>query len=357
MKLTRSQLITLIVLGVLTVVVYGVLVAAVVLNSRQISQMSAPAAATSSLPPAGAGEAMSSPTAIASLIPIPTITPTPSLAPQTRYDLQVVREPEDPTLRLQRGYAYIELDAYSYAVDDFNIAIGLDETLFDAYHGRGLAHFYLKEWNVALEDFDQALALNPDLAEAHAWRGYLLYLRGKYEPAIKALRQAVALDGVDPAKRVWLAEVLLRSGDAGEAEAEYATALSLDARSIAAYVGRALARAEQRNFQGATDDLDRAREISPHDPVVLSGRAWFYAWYQHDHLEEAEQLAQRALAGAEDDLERASCLDTLGWVYYEQGRYDEAAATLEEAVALATVEGQVAYPDMLERLKKARAAQ
>jgi len=46
MQLTRSQTIVLIVLGVLTLIVYCILVGTVVVNSQQILQISAPAAAT-----------------------------------------------------------------------------------------------------------------------------------------------------------------------------------------------------------------------------------------------------------------------------------------------------------------------
>jgi len=269
----------------------------------------------------------------------------------------VASDPEDPALRLQRGYAYLELEAEAYAVQDFDVAISLDTTLFGAYLGRGIARFYLKEWNAALEDFEETLALNPDLIEAHAWRGYLLYLREEYEPAIESLRQAVALDEANPATCVALAEVLLHSGKIREAEEEYTAALSLDARSIGAYVGRAMARAEQGDLDAALDDLTSAQEIAPHDPVVLDGLAWFYVWYQRSNLDEAEQLAQRAVDGAEDDLERAAYLDTLGWVHYEQARYGEAVAVLEEAATLATVEGRVVYPDLRVHLEEARAAQ
>lgn len=358
MKLTRSQLIVVITLGVLVVGIYGCLVGTIVMNSRQISQITTSAAATSSPSAAHGGESTSSPTATASSTPTPTLTPTPlPAAPQTRYDLQVARDLEDPTLRLQRGYAYLELEAEVYAVQDFDVAISLDATLFEAYLGRGIARFYLKEWSAALEDFEQALALNPELADAHAWRGYLLSLWEEYEPALGALRQAVVLDEVDPMKRTLLADALLRSGIPEEAEEEYTAALLLDPRSIGAYTGRAMAQAEQRNFDGAMADLDSAQEIAPYDPAVLNGWAWFYAWYQHDHLDEAEQLAQRAVDGAKDDLERASYLDTLGWVYYEQGQYEEAVVALEKAAALATVEGEVIYSGILEHLEEARAAQ
>ncbi|MDY7078831.1 MAG: tetratricopeptide repeat protein [Chloroflexota bacterium] len=367
-KMTRSQIVLLIVLGVLTVAACGCLVSILVLNSQEIAQLLVPAPTTSPLPSpsppsqAETEEPTFAPTATASPTPAPTLPPTPSptsisTAPQTSYDTQVADEPENPTLRLQRGYAYIEMGAYIYAIGDFDVAIGLDETLAEPYLGRGEARFHTREWRAALEDLDQALALNPDLADAHAWRGYLLSERREYELAIEALRQAVALDEMDPVKRIRLAEALLNSGSHGEAEREYSVSLSLSSPSVEAYIGRAMAQAALGDLDAAQVNLSHAMSTAPLDPVALNGRAWFYAQYQQDRLYEASQLAQQAVAGARDDLERARYLHTLGWIYYQQGYRELAVTTLEEAVALATVEGEVVYSEILARLEEVRAAQ
>ena len=176
-------------------------------------------------------------------------------------------------------------------------------------------------------------------------------------PALEALRQAVALDERDAWKHVLLAQALLRSASPEEAKVEYTAALALEPRSIEAYVGRAMAYAEQGDLEAAQADLYSALDISPYDRVALNGQAWVYAWYRHDHLAEAEQLAKRAAAGAEDDLERARYLHTLGWVYYQQDRFIEAVAVLEQAAALATVEGEVVYGEIQEHLEQAKAPQ
>ena len=129
-------------------------------------------------------------------------------------------------------------------------------------------------------------------------------------PSESAIKEAVAAltNGTPTA--------LLRGGNPSEARIEYTAALALDDRLVAAYVGRALAYAEQWDFAGAQADLDSALAVAPHDPVALNGQAQFYAWYRHDHLDEAERLAQRAIAGAEGDFERARYLHTLGWTYF-----------------------------------------
>jgi len=95
----------------------------------------------------------------------------------------------------------------------------------------------------------------------------------------------------------------------------------------------------------------------PYDPVALNGQAWFWAWYLRDNQGEAERLALRAVAGAEKDFEKARYLYTLGLVYYQQNRYDEAVAALEEAARLATVEGEVVYGEILALLSDAEGGQ
>ena len=368
MKMTRSQRAIIIVLGILTAIVCGFLATIFALNSQDILQTLAPATVTPppvptvptqtpTVPPAATG-APPTPTPTSA----PTFTPTPaSDAPQTSYDLQIADEPENPSLRLQRGYAYVEIGAYADAIGDFDLAIsgatGMTETLVEAYLGRGKARFYVKEWSAALEDLGQALTLDPDLADAHAWRGHLLSERGEYELGIEALRQAITLDEADPAKHIWLAQALLRSASPGAAKAAYSAALSLESHSVEAYVGRAIAEAELGDFDAAQVNLSHAMSTAPFSPVFLNGRAWFYARYQQDHLYEARQLAQQAIAGAEDDLEKARYTHTLGWIYYQQGHLEQAIATLEEAATLATVEGEVIYSKILEHLEEVKATQ
>ena len=345
MKLTRSQLILLVVLGVLTLGVYGGLASIIARNSRNSSQASLPEDQTAQPTP--------SPTLTPTPLPTPTPSPTP-LVPQTRFDLQVAREPQNAMLRLQRGHAYIELDAPTSAIEDFDVAIELDETMAEAYVGRGEAFFRIKEWSAALNDFQQALLLFPDYADAHAWRGYLLSEWGRYGPAVEALRKAIEYKEADPWTHVLLAQALLRSGDTGEAKIEYTAALALDDGSVEAYVGRAMAYAEEGDLDAAQADLDSAQKVAPYDPAALNGQAWLYARYREERLADAERMAERAIGGAEDELERARYLHTLGWVYYQQGRYAEAVATLEEAAELATVEGQVVYGEIVEDLEEAR---
>ena len=99
-------------------------------------------------------------------------------------------------------------------------------------------------------------------------------------------------------------------------------------------------------------NLSHAMSTDPFNPVSLNGRAWFYAQYQPDRLFEAAQLAQQAIAGAQDDLEKARYMYTLAQIYYQQRYSDQAITTLEEAAALATIEGEVIYKEIAEYLEE-----
>ncbi len=348
MSFTRSQRVVLIVLGLLTLCVIGSLVVLLVWGMRQAATMPGDQEPS---PQAGLPASTATPTPTAT--PSPTPTPTP-IVPQTRYDLLVALDPLSPTLRVRRGYAYIELRAYSSAIDEFNAAIGLDTTLTEAYVGRGEAYFRLKGWSAALADFDRAIAVNPRSYEAYAWRGHLLAERGECTRALEDLRQAVTLNDMYLPSYIWLGRALACTGDFAEAKATYTMALLVDSNSVEAYVGRALANAELNDLDAAQSDLFAAQDVSPYNPEALNGQAWLYVWYRHERLADAERLAQRAIAAAQDDLSKARYLHTLGWIYYEQGRYADAVAALEEASALATVEGRVVYGDITRHLEEAR---
>ena len=355
MKLTRTQIISLVALGTVTIGTYGCVTTILSRNARQISHVVRLAGTES--PPDDVPRASPSPTGIPT--PIPTdvlaLPPLPPV-PQTRYDLQVESDPEHSGLRLQRAYVYLTLEAYGPAVQEFDVAVALDPARADAYLGRGQARFHVKEWTAALEDFDRARQLDSELADAYAWRGHVLAQRGDSGAATEELQQAVTLDATDHTKRILLANALLAGGRAAEAHDQYAFVLLLQPRAAEAYVGRAMALAELGQLEAAQTDLDIASSISPHSPIVMNGMAWYHAWYLDSYLHEAEQLCERALEKARDDLERARYLDTLGWVYYQQARYGDAEAALERAGELATVEGEVVYARIVEHLEAARAA-
>ena len=80
----------------------------------------------------------------------------------------------------------------------------------------------------------------------------------------------------------------------------------------------------------ATRLLERALEVDPAHIPASNDLAYFWS-ESGEHLARGEELARRAVAA---EPQNAAYLDTLGWVLYKQGRFDEARRFLEQAVSI-----------------------
>jgi|YNPMSStandDraft_1061717.scaffolds.fasta_scaffold38566_2 tetratricopeptide (TPR) repeat protein len=94
-----------------------------------------------------------------------------------------------------------------------------------------------------------------------------------------------------------------------------------------------------KRYDEAAACYEEALQRVPNDPVVLNNYAYTLA-QANTRLDEAEAMANRALA---QDANNPIYLDTLGWIYYRQGRYAQAVQVLEQAVQDAPQEPEIRY--------------
>lgn len=91
------------------------------------------------------------------------------------------------------------------------------------------------------------------------------------------------------------------------------------------------AAAEQAGlYDKAAELFKRAIEIDPADAAQAYNYLGFMWADQNKHLDEAEDYIKRALAA---DPENGAYLDSLGWLHYRQGKYEQALAELQSAAA------------------------
>ncbi|BAM03510.1 tetratricopeptide repeat protein [Phycisphaera mikurensis] len=142
---------------------------------------------------------------------------------------------------------------------------------------------------------------------------------------------AGVLPGPTDAESLAATEVLVAA--ASELPAAEAVPLLVAARDaspvVAAVVAYALADAYDRDGrpEEAEATLLEALEASPNDAQL--NNAIGYRWaYRGVRLEEAERLIGRAVAAESDN---PAYLDSLGWVLYQQGRFEEAMHWLDES--------------------------
>lgn len=289
----------------------------------------------------------------------------------------------------------------------------------DYYRERARLHGALEDWRAALADLSAAVALAPDdaftselrarllarraslylqmgrAAEADADLSEALRLVPEYTEASlerarlrrKTGRTADAARDVDAARKsgAALADSFYNEavravslGDAAEAERMIEFTLDLDPGHSRAHIARARLFMEQRRFDEAAGELDRAIPVRPRDPELYyhRGTALLAAARPERALadfekavelgpKEAPYLAARGLAkyrageGAEAaraDFEAALTLDPgcySGWfnrgvVSHERRELDQAEKELRRAVSIrATPEGSIALGRVL----------
>lgn len=368
-----------IILGVLGVVVIGVWAVIILLISRAMRTPATPApdgenaevtvvsyadvtpGATGSVTPAvtttpaedeAGGETDAGPTATAT----PDVTPTPPPPVFTSYDRQIQNDPDNVDLYLQRGYEYLSLGAHQAALEDFEKAISLEEKEAQAYVGLGWAHFYMGHWNAAEDDFGTAVALNQDLSEAHFGLGKLHYYSGSYEKAADEFDWAAEINRENAEAEAWLGIASARQGEIEEAFGAVSRAISITDAIPIVYIAQSWARRieEPPDIDGAQADLLYARELSPNDFLTLNALASFYVDYRPERVAEAEQLAAYAHNWAENTVEQAVALQTLGRVYLKQDRQDAALEVFTDAARLVGGDGEILLAGLEEDMERAQ---
>ena len=91
---------------------------------------------------------------------------------------------------------------------------------------------------------------------------------------------------------------------------------------------RGVAYERSKDWPRAEADFKKALELNPEQPQVLNYLA--YTWADMGvNLEEARVMLEKAVSLAREDGHIA---DSLGWVYYRLGRYEDALRELERAI-------------------------
>ncbi len=172
--------------------------------------------------------------------------------------------------------------------------------------------------------------------------------------ALADVNRAAALVPDRPLVLELRAHLKLTLNDVEGSLEDYNALVKLDRRYAPAYLGRSTALQRLNRHQEAIDDLTQAIKLSPsRDAMPRNNRAYARALAGVD-LHEALGDVQQAIAMVEENLahesltphkssmamvalaksQKAAYLDTRGYIYFLQQRYDDALADLELAIQL-----------------------
>lgn len=99
-----------------------------------------------------------------------------------------------PFVYYHRGLAAMEMGRFDGAIQDFNKAIALDPSDYNAYVNRGLLFIESGQTDKALEDLDKAISLNPGSFEAYSNKGMAYGKAGMLDRAIEQFSKAIEIN-------------------------------------------------------------------------------------------------------------------------------------------------------------------
>lgn len=186
----------------------------------------------------------------------------------------------------------------------------------------------------AADAYDEVPSNSTLSTTARIERALLLDRIGRTDDAISSLRSLERRAHDDGEVAIALGDLYRAKERFVEAESQYTKALDLlkntKGRHWTLYYARGVSRERQGKWQAAEDDFLKALELEPEQPYVLNYLG--YSWLEQKRdFDAALNMIERAVAQRPND---GFIVDSLGWAFYQLGRYGEAVEQLERAVEL-----------------------
>jgi len=285
------------------------------------------------------------------------------------YDRQLKADPKDYMTWFRRANEYYRHDEYIHALDDVNAALvnapaGDTDLRFQAYMLRAGIYNQTGRHDLALADLNSALALDPTSYAALYQRANTQYELANY-PAAKT--DYVRLQRLNPRSSEALlgqARCAVHENNFGTAAELLQQAVDFDPNNPEIYVRRATVRRQMGDHAGAVDDLILALSLDSQDPKAVQALVDYgntnypavvagltnaiqlapnNALYRYLRASIAE--AHFNYVSAIDDFQRIiddrlynyhGIQASLARCLYGLGRYDEALAQVDAALAMST---------------------
>lgn len=173
---------------------------------------------------------------------------------------------------------------------------------------------------------------------AELGRAGALRASGRVEDAVDVLEQLSETHGDMPIVHSTLADTLRQLERFEEAAEAYDLAIALydkpDQSQWFLHYARGITRERLDQWNDAEADLRRALELRPDQPQVLNYLGYSMVEKQIN-LDEALQMIERAVAARPNS---GYIVDSLGWVLFRLGRYEEAVPHMERAAELMAID-------------------
>lgn len=286
-------------------------------------------------------------------------------------------------LAVLTSFAYVQASSWRDSITLWTRDLAVTSTNSAAEDAICSALLHAGRVDEATVHAENEVAIDPDSAQAHTSLGTALLLKRQLDDALGHFEKAVQLRPRDAEAQIGLGNVLLKKGEVAEAVAHYEKAAELDPNSPTKHYNLALALLMQGQSIEAADHLKRALDIQPNYPdadyflgIVLfrqnraadavvhwqrtlklqpqnwnaaSMLAWVFATSRNDSIRDGAKAVGLAESAVKSSRSKdPTVFRALAAAYAETGRFSAAVDAAQEAVRLATGQGNSALVNSLE---------
>ena len=186
-----------------------------------------------------------------------------------------------------------------------------------------------KDFNSAFQKVQRQWSGNPEPAVADFLKAKIYFAQGEWDRAEAALLKALQLDPNDSKTYNLLIYTYIAGNKLPDASSRVNSLLSKHPNDERMLMLSGLIYEKMNQFTNARDAYERLLSLQPHFEAALNNLACLYA-DKLNQLDKVYNLARKARAlepGA------AAIADTLGWILYKRGDYEQALALLKESAA------------------------
>ncbi len=191
-----------------------------------------------------------------------------------------------------------------------------------------------KQYELAAKSYAKVKQDNPMFFNAELGRADALVDAKKLDAAIEVLRGLIRSHGHVPRVHMSLGDVLRGQENYADATEAYNAAVSMIPSPAPGnwflFYARGITHEREGNWDLAEADFRNALKLNPDQPLVLNYLGYSLVEFGMK-LPEAQAMIERAVKSRPND---GYITDSLGWVLYRLGKFEEAVGPMERAVQL-----------------------
>ena len=250
------------------------------------------------------------------------------------YDEAIRLAPGLVAAYVDRGVSFHDMGQFERAAKEFLHAVELKPGLAIAWGDLGVTYSALRDWAHSIEALNKAIELAPADPVNFNNRCYARNMTKAYDDALQDCSKALELDPKYMLAFVGRGNAYWNKANYDKAIDNYSQALVLDPRRAATWMARGSAHTNKGELDASIADYSEAIKLDPSRPIAWNGRCWARVIKPKPTPSELQLALEDCNKAIELETNLAAIFDSRALVWLKLGKYDEAIADYDRALAL-----------------------